>query len=130
MKIRVSSRVWSSIVATMVAAFGVTACGSSDGATDDGSGDEAAPATTSEDLRAGCHWERLPGPCRDPGVGSQRCVPAVRGNAHWIHICPPHNACEQNGGTCVPLVPDACAEGNAGGFSCGGGLGVMCCMPI
>ena len=41
-------------------------------------------------------------------------------------------ACEQAGGACVPLVPDACEIGTVGDaryFGCGGGLGVQCCLP-
>ena len=40
--------------------------------------------------------------------------------------------CESAGGTCVPLVPDACEFGSvadATQYSCGGGLGVECCLP-
>ena len=39
------------------------------------------------------------------------------------------NDCETNGGTCVALSPDTCPNGTTGGYSCGGGLGVTCCMP-
>ena len=41
-------------------------------------------------------------------------------------------SCEAAGGTCVPLVPDACYIGSVGDateYSCGGGIGVMCCLP-
>lgn len=44
----------------------------------------------------------------------------------------PANTCEAAGGECVPVVPDACSEGIVGDareYSCGGGLGVMCCLP-
>ena len=40
--------------------------------------------------------------------------------------------CESAGGRCVALVPSACADGVTGSadwYSCGGGLGVMCCLP-
>lgn len=40
--------------------------------------------------------------------------------------------CESAGGRCVALVPSACTDGvtgNADWYSCGGGLGVMCCLP-
>jgi hypothetical protein len=40
--------------------------------------------------------------------------------------------CKQAGGSCVALVPDACEFGIVGDaeeYSCGGGLGVMCCLP-
>lgn len=45
---------------------------------------------------------------------------------------PPANACEAGGGRCVAVVPSACARGvvgHADWYSCGGGLGVMCCLP-
>lgn len=41
-------------------------------------------------------------------------------------------SCEAAGGTCAPLVPDACEFGSIGDpteYSCGGGLGVECCLP-
>jgi hypothetical protein len=44
----------------------------------------------------------------------------------------PVNACEQAGGACVALYPGACADGEVGDanrYGCGGGLGVMCCLP-
>jgi hypothetical protein len=40
--------------------------------------------------------------------------------------------CEAAGGSCVALAPGACADGTVGDandYSCGGGLGVMCCLP-
>lgn len=44
----------------------------------------------------------------------------------------PVSACEAAGGRCVAVVPGACAMGIVGSadwYSCGGGLGVMCCLP-
>ena len=41
-------------------------------------------------------------------------------------------SCEAAGGTCVPLAPDACYIGSVGDateYSCGGGVGVECCLP-
>ena len=41
-------------------------------------------------------------------------------------------SCEAAGGTCTALVPDACEFGSVGDateYSCGGGLGVECCLP-
>jgi hypothetical protein len=41
-------------------------------------------------------------------------------------------SCEAAGGTCTALVPDACQAGSIGDateYSCGGGLGVECCLP-
>jgi hypothetical protein len=43
----------------------------------------------------------------------------------------PASSCEAAGGRCA-VVPGACAMGivgNADWYSCGGGLGVMCCLP-
>lgn len=38
--------------------------------------------------------------------------------------------CGDQGGTCVPIVPDACANGTWGDPStCGSGVGVGCCLP-
>ncbi len=40
--------------------------------------------------------------------------------------------CVAAGGACVPVVPRACMGGVIGDatwYSCGGGLGVMCCLP-
>lgn len=45
---------------------------------------------------------------------------------------PAPNACTAAGGTCVALVPSACAAGHfadATTHSCGGGVGVGCCVP-
>lgn len=44
---------------------------------------------------------------------------------------PGPTACEQGGGQCVALTPTSCASGwlsDATTHSCGGGLGVACCM--
>jgi hypothetical protein len=44
----------------------------------------------------------------------------------------PATPCATAGGTCVAVVPSACRDGivgNADWYSCGGGLGVMCCLP-
>jgi hypothetical protein len=42
------------------------------------------------------------------------------------------NPCELAGGSCVPLYPGSCTGGTVGDartYSCGGGLGVECCLP-
>src|SRR5262245_28220997 len=40
------------------------------------------------------------------------------------------DACADAGGTCVPIVPDACQFGMWGDpATCGGGVGVGCCLP-
>jgi hypothetical protein len=45
---------------------------------------------------------------------------------------PPPNDCVAGGGRCVPVVPGSCRGGITGDptwYSCGGGLGVSCCLP-
>jgi len=47
------------------------------------------------------------------------------------YVCTPAS-CTDGGGTCVALTPTACASGHLGDaakYSCGGGLGVACCLP-
>lgn len=42
------------------------------------------------------------------------------------------NTCEQAGGQCVAVSPSACQNGtwgDANQYSCGGGIGVGCCLP-
>ena len=42
------------------------------------------------------------------------------------------NACEAAGGSCVGLAPSSCPGGtwgDAATYSCGGGIGVGCCLP-
>ncbi len=44
----------------------------------------------------------------------------------------PGNDCEAGGGSCVALYPGTCADGVVGSateYSCGGQLGVQCCLP-
>jgi hypothetical protein len=53
------------------------------------------------------------------------------GTDHWFSMNQ-GGTCQASGGTCVPLVPDACEFGSVGDatqYSCGGGLGVECCLP-
>jgi hypothetical protein len=55
----------------------------------------------------------------------------VDGGSHWFTM-QEGGSCEAAGGTCTPLVPDACEYGSIGDatqYSCGGGLGVECCLP-
>jgi hypothetical protein len=74
----------------------ITGCGSN---TDDGSDseqEEAPPAATSEALGAGCHWERLPGPCPTYILPGQQCFPTYYGYGHWQLTCP----AQPSGGSC------------------------------
>jgi hypothetical protein len=46
---------------------------------------------------------------------------------------PPPNACEEAGGECLGLTPTNCTDGEWGDaetYSCGGGVGVGCCLPV
>ncbi len=74
--------------AVVVSSF-VVGCGGSS-SSGDGQGQEDTPSTTAAELRAGCRWERLPGPCpvAQPGGGAlNACWPALYGDAHWERIC-------------------------------------------
>ncbi len=54
------------------------------------------------------------------------------GSDHWFTLTQ-GASCDAAGGTCVPLVPDACEFGSIGDaseYSCGGGVGVECCLPL
>ncbi len=54
------------------------------------------------------------------------------GEDQWFTLAK-GSTCEAAGGTCAPLVPDACEFGQIGDateYSCGGGLGVECCLPM
>jgi hypothetical protein len=60
-------------------------------------------------------------------VGEWEC-----NNKSCSYDCSSMTACESAGGECVALTPDSCSDGvigDANEFSCGGGLGVMCCLP-
>jgi len=53
------------------------------------------------------------------------------GDDHWF-VLAKGTTCASAGGTCTALVPDACEIGSIGDanqYSCGGGLGVECCLP-
>ena len=41
----------------------------------------------------------------------------------------PDCTCAAAGGECVGVYPGACANGTIAEYSCGGGVGVMCCLP-
>jgi hypothetical protein len=57
-------------------------------------------------------------------------------NSHFdnkkCECVPNENPCMAAGGACVALAPGSCADGHVGDanqYSCGGGLGVECCLP-
>jgi hypothetical protein len=43
-------------------------------------------------------------------------------------ICSGSNDCEAAGGECQAITPTFCSDGTSSDLSCGGGLGVGCCM--
>lgn len=50
---------------------------------------------------------------------------------HW-DVMEKESACQVAGGSCVALVPGNCDDGAVGDatqYSCGGGLGIECCLP-
>ena len=56
----------------------------------------------------------------------------LEGDNEWFALAA-GATCESVSGNCVPLVPDACENGSIGDatqYSCGGGLGVECCLPV
>lgn len=142
-------------LATAVLVAVLTACGDDDGAgpTDGGPSDLGSDATTPDtgpaldtgpvhDVGpaddAGPSDDAAPahdaGPAPDGGPGED-AGPADAGPAADAgpgEDAGPSGRCESRGGACVPVIPDACADGIIGDpreFSCGGGLGVMCCLP-
>lgn len=127
-----------------------------DGSTNDGSGDDgaatacsAAPGTCVPDA-SGCRVANEALTC--PAAGTFCCLqecPSISqpppgfceaGNPAPIYdkgacitgfACTPV-ACATAGGTCVAVVPGACTTGHVGDatqYSCGPGIGVMCCLP-
>ena len=55
----------------------------------------------------------------------------LSGGSDWFTM-EQGGSCEAAGGSCVALVPDICSLGELGDaneYSCGGGVGVECCLP-
>jgi hypothetical protein len=78
-------------------------------------------------------WCAVPDDCEGQGLVHIECV------GQWVcesnscaYSCETTNACEAAGGSCVALYPGTCADGTVGDaneYSCGGALGVQCCLP-
>lgn len=67
-------------------------------------------------------WSVPPYACGSPSLAC--CLPAIDAG-HPI-------ACETAGGSCVAVTPTSCTDGTWGAmqdYTCGGGLGVGCCLP-
>ncbi|MBK7585706.1 MAG: hypothetical protein IPI67_36655 [Myxococcales bacterium] len=79
--------------------------------------------------------------CGEPADCGAQNLPQPKCPGHWqceSNSCSysecsvPKNACEAAGGSCVGLYPGNCADGEIGSateYSCGGPVGVMCCLP-
>ena len=81
-------------------------------------------------------WCATPADCDVQGIIHPMCwggfTCAANACAYRCGLIEPTNPCEQAGGACVALYPGSCADGEIGDantYSCGGGLGVMCCLP-
>lgn len=69
--------------------------------------------------------------CPD-GTLVMRKNPNTGCDAGFDCVPPSTNACTAAGGTCVGIAPSSCASdhwGDASTHSCGGGVGVGCCLP-
>lgn len=82
-----------------------------------------------EDAGGSCEPAPAPG---GPTCGGTQRDDLSCGEMDTICCMPPAGTCEDAGGECVAVVPDACPDGIIGdamAFTCGGGVGVMCCLP-
>lgn len=87
-------------------------------------------------VRSAESWCGAPDDCKIQGAAQPRCIgewQCVEATCGYQCGDPGvGNACEAGGGACVGLNPQGCADGvwaDAGTFSCGGPVGVGCCMP-
>lgn len=87
-------------------------------------------------IGVGCCWScpTLSPPA--PGFCPNGTVKARKDEAGCVRgfdcVQPTQTECEAKGGQCVGLSPSSCASGNwadASTHSCGGGIGVGCCLP-
>lgn len=80
-------------------------------------------------------WCSLPDDCLIQNIPQPKCPGEWQCNQSQCEFseCSFTNDCESAGGACVGLAPGNCEDGIVGDaeeFSCGGMLGVMCCLPI
>ncbi|HEY3356566.1 MAG TPA: hypothetical protein VGQ83_25165 [Polyangia bacterium] len=74
----------------------------------------------------------VPADCELQDLAQPRCIGEWTCGAENTCAYECTTPCAAAGGTCVGLYPDACANGTVGDantFSCGGGVGVQCCLP-
>ncbi len=84
--------------------------------------------------RESAGWCREAAQCRVQNLSQPRCPGEWTCTADntCAYQCETQTACASAGGSCVPVVPGACQGGIIGDgaeYSCGGLLGVMCCLP-
>jgi hypothetical protein len=102
-------------------------CGSrTPGGSDGGAGDGPVPprdAAADGSAPDGAAGDAQPdGPAPDGVVQHDAGHDVNRDGAYF-------NECVLAGGTCVGVFPNNCPGGEIVGLSCGGGVGVACCMP-
>lgn len=120
------------------------ACSSADASNDGEQGSNESDIKQGKNKKATC--ESVFGQC--VGISPSSCVGGSWADANavtcgggiGVGCCvkptppppPPANNCTNAGGKCVGLSPSSCTDGRWGDattFSCGGGLGVGCCLP-
>lgn len=141
-----SGRAWlrsiALLTALLAAACGDGTTGSDGGASDAGARDAGLDAAVAEDGGAGEDaGTEDAATAEDAGAedaGAEDAGGSLDGGASDAGIdaggadAGPLSACASAGGACVPVVPGACSSGVVGDadwYSCGGGLGVQCCLP-
>lgn len=87
-----------------------------------------------EMLHADEAWCSEPAECLIQNIPQPKCPGKWQCNDNTCSFseCGGENACELAGGSCVGLTPTNCQDGTVGDaneYSCGGMLGVMCCLP-
>ena len=79
-------------------------------------------------------WCESPADCKIQNLPQPKCPGkwlCETGMCHYSE-CSLASACETAGGQCVGLTPTNCKDGTVGDatkYSCGGMVGVMCCLP-
>lgn len=84
--------------------------------------------------RATQAWCSQPSDCTLQNLPQPKCPGQWQCNANACSFseCSGGNDCEAAGGSCVALTPTSCKTGvvgDANEYSCGGGVGVQCCLP-
>lgn len=130
----------------VVGVAGIVACSQSAIVVGDDTGQQATPTDTqsTDPTPNNGGDDNKPTPLFDASFDA---TPDPNGDSGPIKVGPPDSgagsdaasnpdggpiACTAAGGTCVGLAPGSCPGNNFGDatkYSCGGGLGVACCLP-